>query len=77
MWVRGEGLACVSGMMVDVGVGVCGVAVKEGMKGAEIDRFNEQAFEGYTEALSSCPNCSRTFLPDRLQVNGDVNICVL
>lgn len=34
------------------------------------DKFNEEAFKSYNEtALDRCPNCNRTFLPDRLVVH--------
>lgn len=40
------------------------------MSDRELDRFNAAAFESYsTHTLASCPNCSRTFLPDRLEVH--------
>ncbi len=36
----------------------------------EVDAYNEAAFRAYnTSALSPCPNCGRTFLPDRLEVH--------
>eukprot|EP00659_Diplonema_papillatum_P014590 gene14590-22316_t len=34
-----------------------------------VDDFNKEQFEQYNSNLSRCPNCSRTFLPDRLQVH--------
>ena len=33
-------------------------------------QYNEKAFKNYNEkALEPCPNCGRTFLPDRLIVH--------
>lgn len=32
--------------------------------------YNEQAYNKWdTEALIACPNCERTFLPDRLEIH--------
>ena len=32
--------------------------------------YNEQAYSKWdSEALSCCPNCARTFLPDRLAIH--------
>ena len=37
---------------------------------AELLAYNEEAFDDYnTKALVPCPNCTRTFLPDRLEVH--------
>ena len=36
----------------------------------DMDSYNNDAFKNYNEkALDACPNCGRTFLPDRLQVH--------
>jgi ribosomal protein L32 len=35
----------------------------------DIDRYNDEMFEQFNNNLSECPNCGRTFLPDRLQVH--------
>lgn len=44
---------------------VCGKITEESK-----DTYNEEAFKNYNEnALERCPNCSRTFLPDRLAVH--------
>ena len=35
-----------------------------------MDSYNNDAFKNYNEkSLDACPNCGRTFLPDRLQVH--------
>jgi hypothetical protein len=35
-----------------------------------MEKYNEDAFQDWKEkALEACPNCGRTFLPDRLQVH--------
>ena len=35
-----------------------------------VSAYNEAAFDSYNkDALMPCPNCGRTFLPDRLQVH--------
>lgn len=35
-----------------------------------MDTYNEEAAKNYNEkALDACPNCARTFLPDRLVVH--------
>lgn len=42
----------------------------QGMKSADMDKYNEEAFKNYNEkALVPCENCGRTFLPDRLVVH--------
>lgn len=36
----------------------------------DMDKYNDDAFKNYNEkALDPCPNCGRTFLPDRLVVH--------
>ena len=36
----------------------------------DIQKYNDEAYEEYNnKALMACPNCSRTFLPDRLEVH--------
>lgn len=36
----------------------------------DINDYNDEAFKNYNEkSLEACPNCHRTFLPDRLQVH--------
>ena len=35
-----------------------------------LEEYNNDAFKNYNEkALEPCPNCARTFLPDRLVVH--------
>ena len=35
-----------------------------------MEEFNNEAFKDYNEkALAKCPNCPRTFLPERLEVH--------
>ena len=37
---------------------------------ADMEAYNEAAYKNYNEkALDPCPNCGRTFLPDRLIVH--------
>lgn len=37
---------------------------------SDMSAYNDEAFKNYNEkALDSCPNCGRTFLPDRLVVH--------
>ena len=37
---------------------------------SEMDKYNDDAFKNYNDkALDPCPNCGRTFLPDRLAVH--------
>jgi uncharacterized OB-fold protein len=37
---------------------------------ASLQTYNEDAYKAYNEkALEACPNCGRTFLPDRLLVH--------
>jgi hypothetical protein len=36
----------------------------------EVEAYNASAFDDYNKkALEPCPNCARTFLPDRLEVH--------
>ena len=36
----------------------------------DIEKYNEVAYDKWdTEALRACPNCSRTFLPERLEIH--------
>ena len=36
----------------------------------DVEAYNDEAFKNYNEkALDPCPNCGRTFLPDRLIVH--------
>ena len=36
----------------------------------KMSEYNDDAFKNYNEkALVPCPNCARTFLPDRLEVH--------
>lgn len=36
----------------------------------DMDEYNNAAYKNYNEkALDACPNCGRTFLPDRLLVH--------
>lgn len=37
--------------------------------GGNTDKFNDEQYKEYTAGLSPCPNCGRTFLPDRLPVH--------
>lgn len=40
------------------------------MSQGKLEEYNNDAFKNYNEkALEPCPNCSRTFLPDRLVVH--------
>ena len=40
------------------------------MNSQQLEEYNNDAFKNYNEkALEPCPNCGRTFLPDRLQVH--------
>ena len=44
---------------------VCGKITEENK-----DQYNDEAFKNYNEnALEPCPNCARTFLPDRLVIH--------
>ena len=37
---------------------------------SDMESYNDEAFKNYNEkALDPCPNCGRTFLPDRLVVH--------
>eukprot|EP01063_Lacrimia_lanifica_P014929 TRINITY_DN2151_c0_g1_i4.p1 TRINITY_DN2151_c0_g1~~TRINITY_DN2151_c0_g1_i4.p1 ORF type:complete len:885 (+),score=216.08 TRINITY_DN2151_c0_g1_i4:120-2657(+) len=40
-----------------------------GGEGMTADEFNQQQFETYNNNLASCPNCGRTFAPDRLPIH--------
>lgn len=40
-----------------------------GAGGMDLDRMNQLAFESSQSQLLPCPNCGRTFLPDRLDVH--------
>lgn len=41
-----------------------------GKRGNEIDAYNQLQMEAFNNtAMAPCPNCGRTFLPDRLQVH--------
>lgn len=36
----------------------------------KVEQYNDDAYKNYNEkALVPCPNCARTFLPDRLDVH--------
>ena len=36
----------------------------------KMSEYNDDAYKNYNEkALMACPNCARTFLPDRLEVH--------
>ena len=36
----------------------------------DMDKYNDEAFKNYNDkALDPCPNCGRTFLPDRLTIH--------
>lgn len=37
--------------------------------GNDVQKFNDEQFKEFTANLSPCPNCGRTFLPDRLPVH--------
>ena len=40
------------------------------MSSDKLEEYNNDAFKNYNEkALEPCPNCARTFLPDRLVVH--------
>lgn len=40
------------------------------MNADQVQEYNEDAYKNYNEkALDQCPNCGRTFLPDRLVVH--------
>ena len=39
------------------------------MTAADVDKFNEEQFGGYTESLSPCPHCGRRFAAQSLQVH--------
>ena len=40
------------------------------MQGGDLEKYNDDAFKNYNEkVLEPCPNCGRTFLPDRLVVH--------
>jgi len=39
------------------------------MTASDIDQFNTEQFNGYTESLSPCPHCGRKFNPQSLQVH--------
>ena len=44
------------------------IGVKSGT--ADLEAYNNEAYKQYNEvALMACPNCGRTFLPDRLEVH--------
>lgn len=46
------------------------IGIKSGKNGSyDLDQFNDEAFQNYNENLDPCPNCGRTFLPDRLIVH--------
>ena len=35
-----------------------------------MENYNDAAFKNYNEkGLEACPNCARTFLPDRLEIH--------
>lgn len=40
------------------------------VEGAQLEEYNNDALKTYNDkALDACPNCGRTFLPDRLIVH--------
>ena len=55
----------------EMGAGMTGGCAGSGagMNEDQIEEFNNQQYQHYSDNMVSCENCGRTFMPDRLQVH--------